>query len=114
MQPLRQVFLSGRAIPFLVLLVGDLSIDEQLRELAPLRLALEWHGLITCIHRAGDAYRRSEARCRSASAAASTTRVGPSMATPALCMTRPVAAGSAAPPSMPAALMYPIACGAVS
>jgi len=40
---LGQDLLTGRAIPLLVLLVGDLPLDEELREFAALRLALEWH-----------------------------------------------------------------------
>jgi hypothetical protein len=34
---------SGFAVPFLERLVRDLAIDEELRELPPLRLAFEWH-----------------------------------------------------------------------
>ena len=34
---------AGFAIPFLEGLVGDLAFDEELREFAPLRLALERH-----------------------------------------------------------------------
>jgi hypothetical protein len=41
MDALRQHLLACRAIPFLVLVVGDLAFDEQLRELPALRLALE-------------------------------------------------------------------------
>jgi hypothetical protein len=42
-QTLRQDLAASGAIPLLVLLVGDLAFDEELRELAPLRLALERH-----------------------------------------------------------------------
>ena len=38
---LRQLLAAGFAIPFLEGLVGDLSLDEELGELAPLRLTLE-------------------------------------------------------------------------
>ena len=36
--------MSRLAVPLLERLVRDLSFDEQLREFAALRLALEWHG----------------------------------------------------------------------
>src|SRR5688572_10317854 len=39
----RQLSAAGFAIPFLVGLIRDLAPDEELRELAPLRLALERH-----------------------------------------------------------------------
>ncbi len=45
MDALRQHLPTGRAIPLLVGLIGDLSFDEQLGELPPLGLALERHGL---------------------------------------------------------------------
>jgi hypothetical protein len=41
--PFREFLAAGLAIPFLERFVRDLSLDEQLRELAPLRLALERH-----------------------------------------------------------------------
>src|SRR5688572_6771422 len=40
---LRQHFPAGLAVPLLVGLVRDLPFDQQLRELPPLRLALERH-----------------------------------------------------------------------
>src|SRR6185312_17531658 len=43
MDALGKHLLPGGAIPLLVLLVRDLALDEQLRELATLRLALEGH-----------------------------------------------------------------------
>jgi hypothetical protein len=41
---LRKPSASCFAIPFLVGLRRDLALDEELRELPALRLALEWHG----------------------------------------------------------------------
>ena len=38
---LRQLLAAGFAVPFLERLVGDLALDEELSELAPLRLTLE-------------------------------------------------------------------------
>jgi hypothetical protein len=43
--PLRQPPTPRLAIPFLERLGRDLPLDQELRELAPLRLALERHGL---------------------------------------------------------------------
>jgi hypothetical protein len=43
MKALRKDLLAGRAVPLFVLLVSDLALDEELREFAALRLALEWH-----------------------------------------------------------------------
>jgi len=40
---LGQDLLASRAVPLLVLLVGDLALDKELREFPALRLALEWH-----------------------------------------------------------------------
>jgi hypothetical protein len=44
---LRQLLAAGLAIPFLERFVGNLSVHQQLRELPPLRLALEWHDGLT-------------------------------------------------------------------
>jgi hypothetical protein len=41
------MFASRFAIPLFECLAGYLSLDEQLRELAPLRLTLEWHPLLS-------------------------------------------------------------------
>src|ERR687888_406464 len=43
MKAFRQRLSPGRAVPLLVRLVLDLSFDEEVRELAPLGLALERH-----------------------------------------------------------------------
>jgi hypothetical protein len=40
---IRELLAAGFAVPFLERLRRDFSLDEQLRELAPLRLALERH-----------------------------------------------------------------------
>jgi len=40
---LGQDLLASRAVPLLVLLVGDLALDKELREFPALRLAPEWH-----------------------------------------------------------------------
>src|SRR4051812_47034411 len=45
---LRQLLAAGFAVPFFERLRRDLALDEELRELAPLRLTLEWHGDETC------------------------------------------------------------------
>jgi hypothetical protein len=41
--PLGQPFAASFPIPFLEGLAGNLALDEELRELSPLRLALERH-----------------------------------------------------------------------
>jgi hypothetical protein len=46
----RQLLASRFAIPLLIRLRRDFSFDEKLRELAPLRLALERHGEWTLFH----------------------------------------------------------------
>src|SRR2546428_12396436 len=43
MQAFRKILAPGGAIPLLVRLVLDLSLDEEVSELAALRFALEWH-----------------------------------------------------------------------
>jgi len=43
---LREPLPSGLAIPFLEGISGYLALDKQLRELAPLRLALERHHVL--------------------------------------------------------------------
>src|SRR5437879_12017845 len=45
MHAFRKVLAPGGAIPLLVRLVLDLSLDEEMSELAALRFALEWHRL---------------------------------------------------------------------
>src|SRR2546425_4981197 len=45
MQAFRKILAPGGAIPLLVRLVLDLSLDEEISELAALRFALEWHRL---------------------------------------------------------------------
>jgi len=42
-QALGKNLAASRLVPPLICLVGDLALDEQLRELATLRLALERH-----------------------------------------------------------------------
>jgi hypothetical protein len=42
---LRQLLAAGLAVPFLERLTRDLPLDKQLRKLASLCLALEWHRL---------------------------------------------------------------------
>jgi len=53
-QPLRQHLAARRAVPLLVLVLGDLPLDEELCELPALGLALEWHAIATGKLRAGD------------------------------------------------------------
>src|SRR5437588_7947680 len=43
MEALRKHLLACRAVPLLVLVVGDLALDKELCELSALRLALERH-----------------------------------------------------------------------
>src|SRR2546427_1442228 len=62
MDALGQHLLAGRAVPLLVLLVGDLAVDEQLRELPALRLALEWHARAYCTRRAAASAAPARAR----------------------------------------------------
>src|ERR1700716_2790723 len=48
MEALRKHLAARRLIPPLVGLVGDLALDQQLRELPPLRLAFERHTSRPC------------------------------------------------------------------
>src|SRR5438105_6129528 len=52
MQALGKHLLACRAVPLLVLVVGDLALDEQLCELSALRLALEGHQAEASKHQA--------------------------------------------------------------
>src|SRR5438132_5554397 len=56
MQALGKHLLACRAVPLLVLVVGDLALDEQLCELSALRLALEGHQAEASKHQARHTY----------------------------------------------------------